>query len=169
MLIVFSGLPATGKTSIAKALVKKRNFCYLRIDEIEHQILKAYPLEGDIGSIGYDIAYALALSNLKLGNVVVADCVNPIVESREKWKAVAGKSNTSIIEIEIMCSDKEEHRKRVETRVADIEHFILPDWKAVVGREYHIRHDQRLVIDTAKLSIESSVAQIEDYITTFQS
>ncbi|WP_227591237.1 AAA family ATPase [Acinetobacter shaoyimingii] len=97
MLIVFSGLPATGKTSIAKALVKKRHFCYLRIDEIEHQILKVYPSEGDIGSIGYDIACALALSNLRLGNTVIADCVNPIAESREKWKAVASQLNVPIV------------------------------------------------------------------------
>jgi predicted kinase len=167
MLIVFSGLPATGKTSIAKALVEKRHFCYLRIDEIEHQILKADSSTSDIGSIGYDIAYALALSNLKLGNTVIADCVNPISESREKWRTVAEQSNTSIIEIEIICSDQIEHRRRAETRIADIPHFKLPDWNAVVKREYNIRNDPRLVIDTTELSIQESVAQIEAYIATF--
>ena len=36
MLIVFSGLPGTGKTTIAKALAAATAAVYLRVDTIEH-------------------------------------------------------------------------------------------------------------------------------------
>ena len=80
---------------------------------------------------------------------------------------VARQSNILIIEVEMICSDQVEHRKRVETRVVNIPHFELPDWNEVVKREYHICNDLRLVIDTSQLSVQASIAEIEAYITTF--
>lgn len=41
MLIIFSGLPGSGKSTIAQALAKQLNAFYLRIDTIEQAILKA--------------------------------------------------------------------------------------------------------------------------------
>lgn len=40
MLIVFSGLPGTGKITLCPALIKKIGFTYIRIDEIEFTIQK---------------------------------------------------------------------------------------------------------------------------------
>jgi len=89
MLIVFSGLPGTGKTTIARELARRTGAVYLRIDVIEQAIRDADVLAGDVAASGYSVANALALSNLQLGNTVVADCVNPVRESRDAWKAVA--------------------------------------------------------------------------------
>lgn len=44
MLIVLSGLPGTGKTTIGKALAAKRSAAYVRVDEIEHALI---PNRGD--------------------------------------------------------------------------------------------------------------------------
>ena len=41
MLIIFSGLPGSGKSTIAQALAKQLNALYLRIDTIEQAIHKA--------------------------------------------------------------------------------------------------------------------------------
>ena len=43
MLIVFSGLPGTGKTTIASDLATKTSAVYLRIDTIEQAIRKRLP------------------------------------------------------------------------------------------------------------------------------
>ena len=77
MLIVFSGLPGTGKTTIASELARRTNAVYLRIDVIEQALRDAKVLTGDVGASGYGLANALALSNLRLGQTVIADCVNP--------------------------------------------------------------------------------------------
>jgi predicted kinase len=78
MLIVFSGLPGTGKTTIARELACRIGAVYLRIDVIEQALRDAGMLPG---ASGYGVANALALSNLTVGHTVIADCVNPVRES----------------------------------------------------------------------------------------
>ena len=56
-----------------------------------------------------------------------------------------------------MCSDKTEHRRRVESRVADIEGHELPTWQDVVERDYRPWDTPRLVIDTAGLRVAGAV------------
>lgn len=52
MLIVFGGLPATGKSAIGKALVAKRRFAYLRIDEIENALALHGAPQREVGAEG---------------------------------------------------------------------------------------------------------------------
>ncbi|WP_230851520.1 AAA family ATPase, partial [Pseudomonas savastanoi] len=67
MLIVFSGLPGTGKTTIAKDLAATTGAVYLRIDAIEQAIRSSGALAQDVGRSGYMVANELALSNLCIG------------------------------------------------------------------------------------------------------
>lgn len=62
-LVVFGGLPGTGKTTIARELTIRLAATYLRIDSIE-QVLQDAGLT--VGTAGYAIAGALAAENLKL-------------------------------------------------------------------------------------------------------
>jgi predicted kinase len=83
MLIVFGGLPGTGKTTISCAVTARRLATYLRIDAIEQAIRNAGVLAGEVGPAGYSVANMLAETNLMDGRTVVADCVNPVAESRD--------------------------------------------------------------------------------------
>ena len=108
---------------------------------------------------GYRVGYALAEENLSLGHAVIADCVNPLTSTRKAWRDVAIRSGANYIEVEVTCTDQAEHRRRVETRVTDIEGLKLPTWQAVSEREYD-PWDPHLVIDTSHFSVEQSVAAI---------
>lgn len=74
-LLIFSGLPGSGKTILAKEIVKYYKAVYLRLDTIEHRIneLCNYTVQGE----GYRLSYRIAADNLLLGNSIVADCCNP--------------------------------------------------------------------------------------------
>jgi hypothetical protein len=65
-----------------------------------------------------------------------------------------------ILNVEVVCSDLEEHRRRVESRVADIAGHRLPTWSEVIDRDYRAWDEPRLVIDTAKMAVEESVGAI---------
>ena len=160
MLIVFSGLPGTGKTTIARGLARQTGAVYLRIDVIEQAIRKAGVLAGDVGASGYGVANALALSNLQVGHTVVVDCVNPVRESREAWKAVAAAAKVVLLDILVTCSDRKEHQRRVETRKGDIPGLIPPTWQSVLAHEYEAWKSVPLEIDTALMTPEQAVTVV---------
>ncbi|HNX20123.1 MAG TPA: AAA family ATPase, partial [Acidobacteriota bacterium] len=53
MLVVFSGLPGTGKSSIARAVAARSGAVWLRIDSIEQAIRDADPARGTLNDAGY--------------------------------------------------------------------------------------------------------------------
>ena len=110
--------------------------------------------------MGHVIAYRLASENLRVGASVVADCVNPVHTAREAWREVAKSERAPIFEIEVICSNRLEHRARVETRTADIKDLRLPTWEEVVSREYEPWNEEVLEIDTAKVSSDEAIGRI---------
>ncbi|NWA69908.1 AAA family ATPase [Pseudomonas reactans] len=160
MLIVFSGLPGTGKTTLAQALASQIGAVYLRIDVIEQAIRDAGVLAGDVGASGYGVANALALSNLRLGQTVVADCVNPVQESREAWKTSAATAGVALLDVRVICSDRQEHHRRVQTRTGDIPGLAPPTWESVLAHEYEAWAEVPLTLDTALMTTDQAVTRL---------
>ena len=152
-LFIFSGLPGTGKTTLSKRLAKSKNAVYLRIDTVE-QALRDFSF--DVQGEGYDVCYRIAFDNLVLGLSVVADSCNPIELTRRAWEDVARRAKANFVNIEVICSDKLEHRKRAETRTTDVKGLKPPTWNEIESREYHEWHGERTVIDTAKQTEKES-------------
>ncbi len=163
MLIIFGGLPGTGKTTLSKQIAKQLNAVYLRIDTVE-QVLKKCPNSESIGPEGYMVCYALALDNLKLGLPVVADSVNPIAITRNDWQKVAMDASKPFIEIELVCSNTKEHQRRIETREADIPGHKLPKWIDISHRDYEPWQSKSMTLDTSEHSVDESVKIIMDFI-----
>jgi predicted kinase len=164
MLLTFSGLPGTGKSTLAQSISERLSTVYLRIDTIEQAIRSSNVLASDIGPAGYIVAYQLAAENLRLGRSVIADSVNPLQITRDSWAEVAHKANVQLIEIEIICSDKSEHRQRIEQRTADIDGLRLPTWEAVTQLNYEPWRTHPIVIDTAHKKIQEAQDELHDQI-----
>lgn len=164
MLIVFGGLPATGKTTIARELARQLGAAHLRIDSIEQALTHYGAGRHSLDDAGYRVAYAVAADNLSIGRVVIADSVNPLPVTRDAWVAVAKRAGTQVVEVELICSDSVEHRRRAETRVSDIPGLLLPTWQEILSREYHPWDRQHLVVDTARQSVEETVQRLREAV-----
>jgi hypothetical protein len=62
--------------------------------------------------------------------------------------------------VEVICSDLQLHRQRVERRSVDIRSLKLPTWEHVVSREYDPWDREHIVIDTAGRSAADSVEEL---------
>ncbi|HJN52566.1 MAG TPA: AAA family ATPase [Pseudomonadales bacterium] len=155
VLYILSGLPGSGKTTIAEGVSRALNCVYLRIDTIEQGLreLCDFDVEGE----GYRLAYRVARDNLQAGMSVIADSCNPIPLTRREWGEVALSTDSKYLNIEVLCSDTEEHRDRVENRDATVSGLKLPTWEDVQNREYHAWKSDRLTVDTAGRTIQESI------------
>ena len=153
-LFIFAGLPAAGKTTLARHLAADLKAVHLRIDTIEQAMrdLCDYQVEGE----GYRLAYRVAADNLRLGLSVVADSCNSIELTRREWESVAQAEGAEFVNVEVVCSDSAEHRRRVQNRANSIPNLKLPNWEEVVAREYHSWSVPRITIDTAGIAPETS-------------
>jgi predicted kinase len=146
-LFIFSGLPGTGKSELARDLSRRLGAVYLRIDTIEQALRdQGQDLKGPEG---YVVAHKVAGDNLRLGLDVVADSVNPWQLTREAWRDVARGAGADFRDIEVVCSDEAEHRRRVESREGQVPGLRLPSWQDVLDRRYEPWLGERIVLDTA--------------------
>jgi predicted kinase len=158
VLVALGGLPGVGKSTIARAAAARLGATWLRIDSIEQAMRASGVLAGDVGPAGYMAAYAVAEANLRLGLTVIADCVNPVPESRAGWRAVAAAAGAPLLNVEVVCPDPAEHRRRAETRAAEVPGLVPPDWDAIHHRDYRPWDEPRLVLDTMVLDPMAAAA-----------
>ena len=156
-LIVFAGLPGTGKSSIARGLARETGAVWLRIDSIEQAIRESGLVPGSVDDAGYRAAYAVAEDNLRLGRDVIGDSVNPWMLTRNAWRDTGLRAGARVLEVEILCTDVEEHRHRIETRAKEVPGLVLPDWQAAIGRDYHLWDRDHLTIDTTGRSVAACI------------
>jgi len=159
-LISLSGLPGVGKTTISRHLCRLVPAFHLRVDTIETS-LKTGPLKVQrLEAVGYLIAAGVAQDNLPLGLDVVADTVNPIDLSRQLWRDAAAAAGSDLFDVEVICSDRAEHRKRIEERETDIPGHVTSTWAQVEAREFHPWPTDVFRVDTAFASAADCAGMI---------
>ena len=158
MLITLGGLPAVGKSTLARSLARRIGAVHLRIDTIEQAMRNAgFTVSGPEG---YLAARDLAEDNLRIGHTVIVDSVNPVAITREYWRETAARLTVELVEIEVVCSDKRQHRRRVESRITDIPGLVLPTWQQVLDRHYEPWTTAH-VVDTAGRTLDDTLSQVE--------
>ncbi|MBA3524294.1 MAG: AAA family ATPase [Geodermatophilaceae bacterium] len=148
-LVVFGGLPGTGKTTLSAMLARRLRATYLRVDAFEAALLETglVATQHEIGPAGYVLANRVAGNCLREGLDVVVDAVNPVEVARDGWRSLAAETVSALTFVEVTCSDPRVHRGRIEGRVADLPGWLVPDWASVSTHPYEPWQGERLVVD----------------------
>ena len=159
-LIILSGLPGTGKSTLATGLSLALSSPVFSVDPIEAAMWRGGISKTQTGIAAYEIAATLADDHLKLGHSVIIDAVNPVETPRAVWRKLAETHQIKLVLIECICSDETVHRQRIETRIRGIDRMPEVTWGRVLERraEYEPWGDARLVLDTSTGTSEELLA-----------
>jgi predicted kinase len=132
MLVAMAGLPGAGKSTIAEILGHRLGYAVISVDPIESAILSAgIDADQPTGLAAYLVADAIADAALGNGVSIIVDAVNAVDPAREQWLELAKKHRESIKFLEIVCSDTDLHKERLESRDRNLAHIPDPTWHAV--------------------------------------
>jgi predicted kinase len=135
LLVVFAGVPGSGKSVLARAVANAIGATYLRIDSIESAIVSTLAPNRD-NPVGYVVAERIAADQLAGDRDVGADAVNGVAAARAGWVALAARTGAAVQFVEVRCSDVAEHSRRVEAREPEMPGHGVPTWAQVLQLRY---------------------------------
>lgn len=162
-LVVFSGLPGTGKSTLAEVLGRHLSIPVFAKDWLEATLLRcelvASNPEKPLGSAGYQLLTTLAERQLMLRQSVILDSVASTQSIRTAWKRLCEQYKAEWRVIECICPDESFHRSKLLGRQRDIPGWHELKWSDVEQvREYFAPWtDKRLVLDMRN-SFEKNLA-----------
>jgi predicted kinase len=137
-LVVFTGLPGTGKSTLAAHAAGSLAAPVLGWDWVM-AALRPYPgIQEALGrmdfptyvGVGWSVMWNLCVAQLRLGRSVVLDAVAPDAQL-EQTRAVAATHGAGCLVVLATCSDEEIHRSRLEGRRREIPGWHELDWAHV--------------------------------------
>jgi predicted kinase len=167
-LIIFTGLPGKGKSTIAEAVGRELGIPVFAKDWVEGALkstdLVTESSEKYLGSAGYALLTVLAERQLMLGQSVILDSVASTESIRKAWKTLGEKYNADWHVVECICSDIALHRKRLSERQRGIPGWYELKWAEV---EYVISYyfpwiEEHLILDSL-LPIDENIAAALQY------
>jgi predicted kinase len=134
-LIVFSGLPATGKSSIAEAVARELGIPIFAKDWLAATLKRlgiGYGESGSsqLGQAGYELLTTLAQRQLSLGQSAILDSVLSWESTRRRWRTIAADYGAQWSVIECVCSDEKLHRTLLAGR-----RYNIPGWQELAWVE----------------------------------
>jgi predicted kinase len=167
-IIAFTGLPGTGKSTLAEALATETGVPAFAGDWLlgalrPHGVLRG--LERPVFlAMYYDLLGTLIKRQLMLGQSAIVDClVND--EIADRWQVLAAEYGARLRLVECVCSDEGEHRRRVEGRSRGIPGWHEVGWDHVerMRSEYPRLGRERLVVDAME-SLSGNLLRVGAYI-----
>ncbi len=134
-LIIFSGLPGTGKSTLAETVGRNLGIPVFAKDWLEAALvrsdLKLGTEDKSLGFAGYELLTVLAQRQLMLGQSVILNSVAGSPSIRSAWRQLAEQYDADWRVIECICSDESLHRSHLRDRKRHIPGWHELEWSEV--------------------------------------
>ena len=161
--VIFSGLPGTGKSTLANRLARELRWPLLRIDDVVGNVPENAGVEFWDSCV--EVLLTLAEAQLELGISVIADSVFMNTD-RHHAQAIAREKNARFRPIHTFVSDDRIWEERVTARVNELNHPDVSTWEQVQRQRGHFRTWQpgtALFVDTIK-PVEENYADVLHFV-----
>lgn len=163
-LVIFSGLPGTGKSTLANRLARELRWPLLCIDDVIGDV----PENAGIPFWDSKVAILLDLVNtqLELGLSVIADSVFMNLD-RFHAQQLARKYGARFLPIYVFLSDENAWRERVTKRYNELNHPDVATWERIQHQRQRFRAWEpgtALFVDSLQ-PVEQNYQQVLDFVT----
>lgn len=166
-LILFSGLPGTGKSTLASRLARELHLPLLCIDDVLGEVPEAAGVEFWDSKVA--ILLRLAEVQLGLGLSVILDSVFMNMD-RHHAQELARKYGASFYPIYVFVSDDKVWKQRVSQRYDEMNNKEIATWERIQRQRTHFRRwapETALFVDSLE-SIDRNYETVLNFVTQDQ-
>ncbi len=164
MLIIVAGLPATGKSTLAKRLAKKLNAVVLNTDVIRKEIFPKPKYTEEEKRIVYDVLFLLTKYLLMNGINVILDGTFYKRSIRHKAYDIAKKLGKTFIVIECICNEdvvrERLKKRRKEKSISDADYNV---YKKIKSQFEKIERPHIIVDTTNNIDLDDILTKINRF------
>lgn len=162
-LVIFSGLPGTGKSTLANKLARELRWPLLRIDDVVGDVPENAGI--DFWDSRIEVLLGLAEAQLELGINVIVDSVF-MNKDRYHAQAIARKHQALFRPIYTFVSDEKIWEEHITARYIELNHPAVSTWNQVQRQRNHFRAwepDTALFVDAIQ-PVEQNYAEVLHFV-----
>ena len=170
-LCQMSGIPGTGKSTLARRICELTNAILLDVDTVKSSVMSSF--DGDIdfkftSKISYDIIFSLADDNLKVGNSVIIDSPCSFEIILERGENLAKKHGAFYKFIECHLEDLDEvNRRRIMRDILPSQAYNTPidenQYRDSIGKLKRPADGNHLLVNTSQM-VDEYVKGVIEYL-----
>jgi predicted kinase len=165
-LILFSGIPGTGKSTLAEAVGRELQTPVFALDWLLGSLRPHGVLTNEnMAAVSDSLMMTLVRRQFMLGQSAILDFPAHTKEIRVKWQSFAQEQSAKFRGIETICSDVDLHRQRTEGRVRSIPGWHEITWTHVekMRERYEAWDEPHLIVDAVQ-PYEDNLRTVLTYI-----
>jgi len=166
-LVIFSGLPGTGKSTLANRLARELRWPLLSIDDVVVDVPKNAANKFWDGQI--TALLNLVETQLELGLDVIVDSVFMNMD-RHHAQELTHKYNTRFLPVYVYVSDEKVWEERVINRSSELNNKDVATWERIQHQREHFREwepNTALFIDSLH-PVDENFQRVLDFVTSWQ-